>query len=118
MRALLALAVLAAALFVPVPATAAPHQYAAASRGNDALHWDELNGGRPVLTSSLGDGGVRDPFIIRSPRGDRFYLLATDLRIHGDWRLATGYELPARPRHGTVLPVPQSELDAVRAAYP
>jgi hypothetical protein len=61
--------------------------YLAASRGNDALHWDELNGGAPVLTSSLGDKGVRDPFIIRSPKGDKFYLLATDLRIHGngDW---------------------------------
>lgn len=64
--------------------------YLAASRGNDALRWDELNAGVPVLTSSLGDKGVRDPFIIRSPRGDRFYLLATDLRIHGngDWDAA------------------------------
>jgi hypothetical protein len=64
--------------------------YLAASRGNDPLRWDELNSGAPVLTSSLGDQGVRDPFIIRSPRGDRFYLLATDLRIHGngDWDAA------------------------------
>ena len=64
--------------------------YLAASRGNDALRWDELNSGMPVLTSVLGDEGVRDPFIIRSPRGDRFYLLATDLRIHGngDWDAA------------------------------
>jgi hypothetical protein len=54
----------------------------AASRGNDALHWDELNGGEPVLTSQLGEMGVRDPFIIRSPEGDRFFLLATDLRIY------------------------------------
>ncbi|GAB3443472.1 glycoside hydrolase family 43 protein [Actinophytocola sediminis] len=64
--------------------------YLAASRGNDPLRFDELAGGRPVLTSSLGDKGVRDPFIIRSPRGDRFYLIATDLRIHGngDWDAA------------------------------
>jgi hypothetical protein len=109
MRALLVLAVLAASLVVPPPATAAPHLagyvflyftgegtadgeqvYLAASRGNDPLHWDELNGGRPVLTSSLGDKGARDPFVIRSPKGDRFYLLATDLRIHGngDWDAA------------------------------
>ncbi|TDV44787.1 glycoside hydrolase family 43 protein [Actinophytocola oryzae] len=69
--------------------------YLAASRGNDPLHWDELNGRRPVLTSSLGDRGVRDPFVIRSPRGDRFYLLATDLRIYGngDW--------DAAQRHGS-----------------
>ncbi|QFZ18143.1 immunoglobulin-like domain-containing protein [Saccharothrix syringae] len=64
--------------------------YFAASRGNDALKWDELNGGRPVLTSSLGDRGVRDPFVIRSPEGDKFYLIATDLKIHGNgnWDLA------------------------------
>ncbi|WP_439423080.1 immunoglobulin-like domain-containing protein [Saccharothrix sp. HUAS TT10] len=56
----------------------------AASRGNDALKWDELNGGKPVLTSSLGDRGVRDPFVIRSPEGDKFYLVATDLKINGN----------------------------------
>ncbi|MER7441681.1 family 43 glycosylhydrolase [Micromonospora avicenniae] len=64
--------------------------YFAASRGNDPLKYDELNGGRPVVTSSEGDEGVRDPFIIRSPEGDRFYLIATDLKIYGngDWDAA------------------------------
>jgi len=55
--------------------------YMAASRGNDALKWDELNGGKPVLSSSLGTKGLRDPFVIRSPEGDKFYLIATDLSI-------------------------------------
>ncbi|KAH8597584.1 glycosyl hydrolase [Bisporella sp. PMI_857] len=55
--------------------------YFAASQGNDALHWNELNGGQPVLTSTKGTKGLRDPFIIRSPEGDTFYLLATDLSI-------------------------------------
>ncbi|WP_338699928.1 family 43 glycosylhydrolase [Streptomyces sp. Q6] len=55
----------------------------ASSKGDDPLHWRELNGGKPVLTSSLGDKGVRDPFVIRSPEGDRFFLIATDLRIYG-----------------------------------
>lgn len=54
----------------------------AASRGNDPLHWDELNGGRPALRSQYGETGVRDPFIIRSPEGDKFYLIATDLQIN------------------------------------
>lgn len=58
--------------------------YFAASRGNDPLHWDELNAGKPVLTSTMGDEGVRDPFIIRSPEGDKFYLIATDLKIYGN----------------------------------
>ncbi|MBT2547857.1 immunoglobulin-like domain-containing protein [Arthrobacter sp. ISL-65] len=55
--------------------------YMAASRGNDALKWDELNGGKPVLKSGLGTKGLRDPFIIRSPEGDKFYMIATDLSI-------------------------------------
>ena len=51
------------------------------SVSEDGLHWTELNNGEPVLVSTLGDKGVRDPSIIRSPDGKKFYLLATDLRI-------------------------------------
>ncbi len=57
--------------------------YFAASEGNDALSWKELNGGQPTLTSKFGTKGLRDPFIIRSPEGDTFYLIATDLSIGG-----------------------------------
>ncbi|KAG7132930.1 Xylosidase/arabinosidase like protein [Verticillium longisporum] len=53
----------------------------AASNGNDALSWQELNGGQPVLRSKYGTKGLRDPFIIRSPEGDTFYMIATDLSI-------------------------------------
>lgn len=61
--------------------------YFAASEGNDALQWQELNGGEPVLESTEGTLGLRDPFLIRSPEGDRFFLIATDLSIgrNGDW---------------------------------
>ena len=61
--------------------------YFAASRGNNALRWDELNNGQPKLESTYGELGLRDPFLIRSPEGDRFYLIATDLSIgrNGDW---------------------------------
>jgi len=57
----------------------------------DGLHWSELNGNKPVLTSSVGEKGVRDPFIVRSPEGDKFYLIATDLRIYPryDWGRAS-----------------------------
>ena len=61
----------------------------ALSRGNDPLHWRELNQGKPVLTSTIGEKGLRDPFVIRSPKGDKFYLIATDLRMYrnssGSW---------------------------------
>ena len=38
----------------------------------------------------MGEKGVRDPFILRSPEGDKFYMIATDLNIHanGDWGAA------------------------------
>jgi hypothetical protein len=49
------------------------------STGNDATDWVGLAGGRPSLVSQLGDQGLRDPFIIRSPDGDTFYMIATDL---------------------------------------
>ena len=50
---------------------------------HDGMNWDDLNNNNPVLTSTLGEKGVRDPFIIRSPEGDKFYLIATDLKING-----------------------------------
>ncbi|MFD2686434.1 family 43 glycosylhydrolase [Streptomyces phyllanthi] len=56
----------------------------ALSRGDDPLRWRELNGGAPVLTSGLGTKGLRDPFVVRSPEGDRFHLIATDLRMYGE----------------------------------
>lgn len=55
----------------------------AASKGNDALDWNSLNEGTPLFASELGEKGLRDPFILRSPDGDKFYLIATDLKIDG-----------------------------------
>ena len=60
--------------------------FLAASR--DGLNWEELNNGEPVLKSELGTKGLRDPYILRSPEGDKFYLVATDLSIaaaNWDW---------------------------------
>ena len=59
----------------------------AVSRGESPLLWDELNGGRPVLTSTIGQRGVRDPFLVRDPVAGGFFLIGTDLRIHPgqDW---------------------------------
>lgn len=57
------------------------------SVSKDGLKWDTLNGRKAVLTSKLGDLGVRDPFIIRSPKENKFYIIATDLSIYyrKDW---------------------------------
>lgn len=51
------------------------------ARSDDGLHWTDLNNGSPVLVSTVGTRGVRDPVLVRSPAGDRYWLIATDLRI-------------------------------------
>lgn len=52
------------------------------SLSKDGTTWETINEGMPVLTSSVGEKGVRDPHIIRSPEGDKFFLIATDLSIY------------------------------------
>ncbi|PZD94736.1 hypothetical protein DNH61_17460 [Paenibacillus sambharensis] len=47
----------------------------------DPLYWRALNNGKSVIQSTMGEKGLRDPFIIRSPEGDKFYLIATDLKM-------------------------------------
>ncbi|WP_428241934.1 LamG-like jellyroll fold domain-containing protein [Gynuella sp.] len=61
--------------------------YFGLSNGNNPLSWKTLNGDNPVLRTTLGEQGARDPFILRSPEGDKFYMIATDLKIYGngDW---------------------------------
>ncbi|MGN0506818.1 MAG: glycoside hydrolase family 43 protein [Lachnospiraceae bacterium] len=53
--------------------------YFAVSR--DGLHWEDLNKGNPVLLSTIGECGVRDPFLVRDEKNGEIYLIATDLRI-------------------------------------
>jgi hypothetical protein len=62
--------------------------YFALSR--DGRSWEALNHAEPVLTSSLGEKGVRDPFLLRAHDGSKFYLLATDLSVfhNRDWKRA------------------------------
>jgi arabinoxylan arabinofuranohydrolase len=54
---------------------------------DDGKRWDALNGDEPLLVSKLGEKGVRDPYILRSHDGAKFYLIATDLSINlnRDW---------------------------------
>ena len=53
----------------------------------DGRTWTALNQGEPVLVSGLGEKGARDPYLLRSHDGSRFYLIATDLSINlnRDW---------------------------------
>ena len=66
--------------------------YFALSEGG--LHFKDLNNGKPVLVSTVGEKGVRDPFLYRTPDGEHFVLVATDLSIfnRGGWvKNAQGY---------------------------
>lgn len=55
----------------------------------DGLHWKDLSN-KPILTSSLGEEGVRDPFIIKCPKTNKYFIIATDLRIEKGlgWQVA------------------------------
>jgi hypothetical protein len=57
----------------------------------DGVNWEALNDAKPVLVSDVGEKGVRDPYLLRSHDGKKFYLLATDCSIHlnPDWHRAT-----------------------------
>ena len=69
------------------PSVDKEHQQTFFASSDDGLNWTDLNDNEPVLTSTMGTEGLRDHYIIRSPEGDRFYLLATDLDCtSGDWR--------------------------------
>ncbi len=51
------------------------------------MNGSTMNNLKPVLSSTVGERGVRDPYICRSPEGDTFYLIATDLSVYtrGGW---------------------------------
>ncbi|WP_395244043.1 glycoside hydrolase family 43 protein [Agromyces sp. MMS24-K17] len=76
----------------------------AVSDGDDPRSWVDLNRGEPVLASDLGEGGLRDPFIIRAPEADgddagtraRFFLIATDLKVYPDVDFARAQQTGSR----------------------
>lgn len=55
--------------------------YAAATTGNDFFSFTEVNGGAPIVDNTADTTGHRDPYILRSQGGDRYYMIATDLCI-------------------------------------
>ncbi len=59
----------------------------------DGYNWFDLNENKPILESRMGTYELRDPYLLRSVEGDRFYLIATDLNTKdgqgwGPWSLA------------------------------
>ncbi|MGF0169450.1 glycoside hydrolase family 43 protein [Streptomyces sp. Marseille-Q5077] len=97
----------------------------------DGLRWMPLNQNNPVVTPTLGAGGLRDPFVLRKQDGT-FVVLATDLKgtdwsrnsvnIHvwdsTDLRSFTGYRLlKLHDMTGTHSWAPEVYWDAGRGQY-
>ncbi|UZJ54914.1 hypothetical protein CBS101457_004234 [Exobasidium rhododendri] len=58
------------------------------SNGNNALNFQFLNGGRPILSSNVGRNHTRDPFLLRAQNNEGYYILATDNSLkllNGNW---------------------------------
>jgi hypothetical protein len=91
----------------------------ARSLGGDPLHWEPLNHGRPVLTWTGGQGGTRDPFLLRAAgipgETASFYLLATDMRAHGR---DTREFWEADQRHGSCSIVVWESADLIHWSEP
>ncbi len=45
----------------------------------DGLNWTDLGGDEPVLYSSVGTTGIRDPFILYDEKREKYVIIATDL---------------------------------------
>lgn len=66
--------------------------YFSVSNNNNPGSWTRVGNGSPTLVSTVGARGVRDPSIIRSPDGSKFYIVATDLRVwERGWNVGDDY---------------------------
>lgn len=59
--------------------------YQAHTTENDFFTFVPSNDGEPTIVSTTDDKGLRDPFILRSVNGDKYYMVATDLCIGCTW---------------------------------
>lgn len=73
--------------------------YFSLSKGNDPHSYSRLcldctNATEAILRSNVGTQGVRDPHLVKSQDGSKFYMTATDLRVNsftGDFNEATRF---------------------------
>ncbi|KAL7621600.1 hypothetical protein AAE478_008925 [Parahypoxylon ruwenzoriense] len=66
------------------------------SNGNSASSFQFLNGGNPVLASTVGTKAVRDIFLATNSARSEYYLIATDLDV-----TASGFSWDKATRHGS-----------------
>ncbi|WP_222115668.1 family 43 glycosylhydrolase [Microbacterium sp. SLBN-146] len=58
----------------------------------DGLHWSKLNDNSPILANLGGDLGVRDPHLVRSAEGDKYWIIGTDLHAEGGGAGGSGWD--------------------------
>lgn len=58
----------------------------------DGLHWSKINDDEPILANLGGDLGVRDPHLVRSPDGDKYWIIGTDLHAEGGGAGGSGWD--------------------------
>ena len=74
--------------------------------------------GPSVFKANEGDTSGSSYYLFVDEYGGRGYIpLGTDDLENPSWRVPAAYSLPASPRHGTVIPVTQAELDRVREPH-
>ncbi|KAI2468126.1 glycoside hydrolase family 43 protein [Annulohypoxylon bovei var. microspora] len=66
------------------------------SEGNSATSFSFLNGGDPVLTSTVGTEAVRDIFLATNSARSEWYMLGTDLDVE-----VSGFSWDTATRHGS-----------------
>ncbi|TGO04890.1 family 43 glycosylhydrolase [Serinibacter arcticus] len=59
---------------------------------DDGLQWSKLNDNTSILANLGGDLGVRDPHLVRSPEGDRYWIIGTDLHAEGGGPGGSGWD--------------------------
>lgn len=55
--------------------------YESATDGNDFFSFSEINNTDPVIVSDADTKGLRDPYVLKSHDGDKYYMIATDLKV-------------------------------------
>lgn len=82
------------------------------------------------IRTGIGTDWVEGPTAFKSNTEQKWYVFVdetanrgyvpfqTDSLTNPNWSMPADYALPARPRHGTVLPVTKAELKRLRANFP
>lgn len=66
----------------------------------DGYHWAETNGGQPILTSQVGEKGVRDFTIVRT-QDNKLHIIATDLSLANNFKTKYHNSWAEINRHGS-----------------